>query len=255
MQQLGHLLQIEEDDVLHDAEAFLGLELDSFLAAFSDWKEAAESGLTKLRRQMTNWQVDSLSCKQVRRTVQKAYQRGRKTLRAASERPTAESFHTFRKRAKELMYQLRILAPLHPLLLQQQVNYLEVLTEHLGNAHDLAFLEQRLIKHSRKGKADRAAEALSELIGLREKELQRTAAALGERFYAEKPKAFARRISHYFGEMGDGEGWSRFGSAGDRARGNDATAPRWCASAKPDPNVSLSRRHKIVINSACARSA
>lgn len=202
VQQLGHLLQIEEDDVLHDAKAFLGLELDSFLAAFSDWKETAESGLTKLRRQMTNWQVDSLSCKQVRRTVQKAYQRGRKTLRAASERPTAESFHTFRKRAKELMYQLRILAPLHPLLLQQQVNYLEVLTEHLGNAHDLAFLEQRLIKHSRKGKADRAAEALSELIGLREKELQRTAAALGERFYAEKPKAFARRISHYFEEWG-----------------------------------------------------
>ncbi|MBA3386059.1 MAG: CHAD domain-containing protein, partial [Chthoniobacterales bacterium] len=79
-----------------------------------------------------------------------------KNFACASERPTAESFHTFRKRAKELMYQLRILAPLHPLLLQQQVNYLEVLTEHLGNAHDLAFLEQRLIKHSRKGKADRA---------------------------------------------------------------------------------------------------
>ncbi len=200
VQQLGHLLQIEDDDVLHDAEAFLGLELDSFLAAFSDWKEEAENALTKVCRQMTDWQVASLNCKQVRRTVQKAYKEGRKVLRAATEIPTAESFHDLRKRAKELMYQLRILAPLHPLLLQQQVSYLKVLTEHLGNAHDLAFLEQRLIKHSRKGKADRAAEALSELIGLREKELQRTAAALGERFYAEKPKVFARRISHYFEE-------------------------------------------------------
>lgn len=200
VQQLGHLLQIEDDGVLHDAEAFLGLELDSFLAAFSDWKEEAGRGLTKVRREMNGWGVDALSCKQVRRTVEKAYRRGRRSLRAANEKPTAEGFHTFRKRAKELMYQLRILAPLHPLLLQQQVSYLEVLTEHLGNAHDLAFLEQRLIKHSKKGEDDRAAEALSELIGLREKELQRTAAALGERFYAEKPKAFARRISEYFEE-------------------------------------------------------
>lgn len=200
VRQLGHLLQIEDDDVLHDAEAFLGLELDSFLAAFSDWKEEAERKLSEVRAQMADWEVDSLSCKRVRWTVQKSYRQGRKILRAATEAPTAESFHTFRKRAKELMYQLRILAPLHPLLLQQQVSYLKVLTEHLGNAHDLAFLEQRLIKHSRKGKADHAAEALSELIGLREKELQRTAAALGERFYAEKPGKFARRISRYFEE-------------------------------------------------------
>lgn len=200
VRQLGHLLQIEDDNILHDAEAFLGLELDSFLAAFSDWKEEAEGGLTKVRQQMNAWRVDSLDCKQVRRTVEKAYRRGRKALRAANAEPNAESFHEFRKRAKELMYQLRILAPLHPLLLQQQVSYLEVLTELLGNAHDLGFLEQRLIKHSKKGEDDRAAEALSELIGLREKELQRTAAALGKRFYAEKPKAFARRISEYFEE-------------------------------------------------------
>lgn len=200
VQQLGHLLQINDDDLLHDAEAFLGLELDSFLAAFSDWKEEAHAGLTKVSRQMKDWDVAALSCKQVRRTVQEAYKSGRISLRAATKTPTAASFHDFRKRAKELMYQLRVLAPLHPLLLQQQVSYLKVLTEHLGNAHDLAFLEQRLIKHSRKGKADQAAEALSELIGLREKELQRTAAALGERFYAEKPKTFARRISHYFEE-------------------------------------------------------
>ncbi len=44
VQQLGHLLQIEEDDVLHDAKAFLGLELDSFLAAFPIGRRQRRAG-------------------------------------------------------------------------------------------------------------------------------------------------------------------------------------------------------------------
>jgi CHAD domain-containing protein len=200
VQQLGHLLQIEPDDVLEKAEAFLGLELDSFLAAFSDWKDEVDRRLSEVRAQMKAWRVDGLTCKQVRRTAQSSYRGGRHALRYANETPNAENFHTFRKHAKELMFQLRILQPLHPALFRQLVSELEGLAQTLGNAHDLAFLEQRLIKRTRKGENDHAAEALSELIGLREKELQRTAAALGERFYAEKPKAFARRISEFFTE-------------------------------------------------------
>ena len=42
---------------------------------------------------------------------------------------------------------------------QQQVNYLKVLTEHLGNAHDLAFLEH-VSSNTAERKADHAAEAL-----------------------------------------------------------------------------------------------
>ncbi|MDQ6861065.1 MAG: CHAD domain-containing protein [Verrucomicrobiota bacterium] len=201
MQQLGQLLHIEKDDVLEQAEAFLGLELESFLAGFSDWKKEVDRLLSAARSQSKEWPVESLTCKQLRRSAQTAYRRGRRALRLAQRQPTSENFHTVRKRAKELMYQLRILQPLHPALFHQLVSELQVLTENLGNAHDLAFLEQRLIKRSRKGKDDPAAKALSELIGLREKELQRTAAALGERFYAEKPKAFARRVSEFF------DGW------------------------------------------------
>ncbi len=200
VQHLGDLLQIEDDKVVREAEAFLGLELEIFLAAFSDWQDEAGEQLARARRMIKDWQVEELTCKQIRRTVQRAYKCGRQTLGAAGKTPTAENFHTFRKSAKELTYQLRVLSPLHPMLFQQLVGDLEILTEHLGDAHDLAFLEERLIKHTRHGLDDHGASALSELIGLREKELQRTAAALGERFYAERPKAFARRISEYFEE-------------------------------------------------------
>ena len=197
MRHLGQLLRIEDDGIVQEAEAFLGLELESFLAAFSDWKEEAAQRLKRVRSGMKEWPADRLTCKQVRQTVQQSYKRGRKTLRKANATPTAENFHEFRKHAKELMHQLRILQPLHPLLFQQLVSQLEVVTEKLGSAHDLAFLEKRLIKHKRHGADDRAAATLSELIGLREKELQRAAAGLGEKFYRERPKDFARRISEF----------------------------------------------------------
>jgi CHAD domain-containing protein len=232
MRQLGHLLRIEDEGVVQTAEAFLGLELESFLAAFSDWKEEAAFGLTKARRRMKAWPTDRLTGKQLRRTVQQGYKRGRETLRKASETPTAENFHDFRKRAKELMYQLRVLQPLHLLLLQQLVSELEGVAEHLGNAHDLAFLEKRLIKHKRRGADDRTAGALSELIGLREKELQRTAAALGEKFYAERPKVFARRVSEFF------EVWETTSGKAESNRQN-GFHPIIAANGRPLPTASV----------------
>jgi CHAD domain-containing protein len=195
MRQLSQRLRIEEADIVQEAEAFLGLELESFLAAFSDWKEEAACRLKKVRRAMKDWPVDRLTRKQIRETVQQSYKRGRKALQKASKTPTAENFHDFRKHAKELMHQLRILQPLQPPLFEQLGGELATVTDTLGSAHDLAFLETRLIKHKRHGTDDRAASALSELIGLREKELQRTAAAQGERFYLARPKDFGSRIS------------------------------------------------------------
>ena len=208
MRHLGQLLRIEDDDIVQEAQAFLGLELESFLAAFSDWKEEAARRLKKVRSGMKDWPVDCLTCKQIGQTVQQTYKRGRKNLRKANATPTAENFHEFRKHAKELMYQLRILQPLHPPLFQQLVSQLEIITEKLGSAHDLAFLERRLIKHKRHGADDRAAGALSELIGLREKELQRTAAVLGEKFYRERPKDFARRISGFLDAWESSDGFA-----------------------------------------------
>jgi hypothetical protein len=64
--------------------------------------------------------------------------------------------------------------------------------------HDLAFVAQRL---AALGPAKREGDrVLHLLIEARQRELERTAVALGQRFYAERPKQFARRISRYFSE-------------------------------------------------------
>jgi CHAD domain-containing protein len=139
-----------------------------------------------------------LSCKQLREGVQKAYKRGRRALEGAVEKTNTKNLHTFRKRAKELGYQIRILRPLGPAVFRELNDELRTIGQYLGQVHDLAFVAERLssIGPARKH-GDRI---LNALIDSREQELERTAIALGERFYAERPRQFARRISQYFSE-------------------------------------------------------
>ena len=126
------------------------------------------------------------------------YKRGRNALDVAIEKTSTKNLHTFRKRAKELWYQLRILRPLAPAVFKELNDELKTIGQYLGQVHDLAFVAERLssIGLARK-QGDRI---LNALIDSREKEIERTALALGERFYAERPRQFARRLSQYFSE-------------------------------------------------------
>ena len=181
-----------------ETEDLLAFELDSFLAAFSEWPEEAKQRLTQALDRIQAWPLDGLSCKQLRKRVQKTYKRGRKALKAAIEKASTKNLHTFRKRAKELWYQLRILRPLAPPVFRELNDELKAIGQYLGQVHDLAFVAERLssIGSARK-RGDRILHAL---VDSRENELERTAIALGERFYAERPRQFARRVSQYFSE-------------------------------------------------------
>ena len=181
-----------------ETEELLAFELDSFLAAFSEWPEEAKQQLTQALDRIRAWPLDDLRCKQLRKCVQKTYKRGRKALKAAIEKTSTKNLHTFRKRAKELWYQLRILRPLAPAVFRELNDELRTIGQYLGQVHDLAFVAERVssIGSARKH-GDRI---LNALIDSRRKDLARTAIALGERFYAERPRQFAQRISQYFSE-------------------------------------------------------
>jgi CHAD domain-containing protein len=184
-----------------ETEELLAFELDSFLAAFSEWPEEAKQRLTQALDRIRAWPLDDLNCKQLRKCVQKTYKRGRKALNVAIKKTSTKNLHTFRKRAKELWYQLRILRPLAPAVFKELNDELKTIGQYLGQVHDLAFVAERLssIGAARK-KGNRI---LNALIHSREKELERTARALGERFYAERSRQFARRLSQYFSEWED----------------------------------------------------
>ena len=181
-----------------ETEELLAFELDSFLAAFSEWPKEAEKRLCQALKRIRDWPLDNLSCKGLRKNVRRTYKRGRQVLKRAIKKTTAENLHAFRKREKELWYQLRLLRPLAPAVFKELNDELKTIGEYLGQVHDLAFVGQRLssIGPTRK----QGHRILNALIESRTSELQYTAIALGERFYAERPRRFARRISQYFSD-------------------------------------------------------
>jgi CHAD domain-containing protein len=181
-----------------ETEELLAFELDSFLAAFSEWPEEAKQRLCQTLDHIRDWPLDNLSCAHFRQCVQQTYRRGRKALKIATEKKSTKNLHTLRKRAKELGYQLRLSRPLQPPVFAELNDELKTIGQYLGQVHDLAFVSDRLSSIGPVRK--RGDRILNALIVSRERELERTALALAERFYAERPRQFARRISKYFSE-------------------------------------------------------
>jgi CHAD domain-containing protein len=129
--------------------------------------------------------------------LRRAYSRGRKRLAEAASEPSDERLHEWRKRSKDLWYQLRLLRPAWRPVLEPLADQARELTDLLGDDHDLVVLEGRTAETDIP-LSDEQRRDLGELIARRRAELQARAFALGERLYAEKPKAFARRIGAYW---------------------------------------------------------
>lgn len=187
-------------------EDLLVLEAESFSAATAGWEKEVVPKLRTLEKQLAQRQLQDISWKQICRAVATSYRRGRKKLAEALKNPSADNFHRWRKEAKDLWYQLRLLAPLNRVVLEQIAKDARTLGELLGRHHDFAFLLSRLDK-DRDGQALEPARAsLEKLIRERCKKLQRDSAELGRRFYAEPAKAFAKRISIFIKEWAPEKG-------------------------------------------------
>jgi CYTH domain-containing protein/CHAD domain-containing protein len=125
-----------------------------------------------------------------------AYRDGRRAFAALGEEPDFEAVHELRKRGKDLWYQLRLLRDAWRPVLEPAAEEVHDFTDLLGDHHDLAVLCIDLVGRSEADDADR--EALRTLIEARQASLIAEALAAGERIYAEKPKAFARRMHAYW---------------------------------------------------------
>jgi CHAD domain-containing protein len=128
--------------------------------------------------------------------LRRAYRRGRKALAAARTEPSDEAVHEWRKRSKDLWYHLRLLRDARPKVLKPAAQEAHELSDLLGDHHDLAVLAEDLkargsaLSETRRG-------TLLAAIRRRQRELLAAALPIGERLYAEKPKAFGRRLGGY----------------------------------------------------------
>lgn len=151
-----------------------------------------EEGLEGIR----GWELEGDSWKLIDAAVIRNYRRGRRAMKAAGKRRGEADFHEWRKRAKDLWYELRLLSGAWPGPLEATAEEAHKLTELLGDHHDLAVLREDLRQRNLGGEETAALEAA---IGRRQEELAADAFPLGRPLYAERPKDFSRRMRRYWG--------------------------------------------------------
>ncbi len=146
----------------------------------------AQAELTVARGEIDAIAPKKGSFKAFRPGLQQIYGDGRAAYRAARKKPTVENLHEWRKHVKDLWYSATILHSAWPAMMDELAAEAHVLSERLGEDHDLAMLTERATgkKHKQLRKA----------IARRRARLKKRSFKMGKRLYAEKPKGFTRRI-------------------------------------------------------------
>lgn len=178
-------------------EELLMLELESFMAAFAEWQVQAAPLLRQGREELNCWHVQGFGTRQLCCALQRTYKAARRALAETKKGASAENFHLFRSKAKQLWYQLRIIQSANVVVLENLADELRAISDLLGRAHDLSFLGDRLRRESGRSAAARESHDLLAVIEASQSDLQRAAAELAERFFSEKPRDFGERVSSW----------------------------------------------------------
>ena len=142
--------------------------------------------------------VDIKGWKAICPGVKASYAESRRAYHTILKDSSPENIHEWRKRAKDLWYQMRMLRPIWPEQMDAAANELKDLGECLGDYHDLATLSRTVLKKCNINDHSVELETLGGLIEQRQRELQESALAIGERFYTEKPFPFCNRLAGYW---------------------------------------------------------
>lgn len=144
---------------------------------------------------ISHWPIGNDAWRLLEPGLDRTYREGREALCEVRDEGSAENVHEFRKRAKDLWYQLRLLHDAWPGLLGPTADEAHELADLLGDHHDLAVLAEDL---AARPELAASREDFGALIEGRQAKLLDAALELGERLYAEKPKHYRRRLRAYW---------------------------------------------------------
>lgn len=166
------------------------VEEEDGLAKAGDMIQAA-------RHRVVEWPVEDEMFTAVSGGLKKVYKRGRNRLEDALEEPSIEAFHEWRKRVKYLWYNVRILRPIWPDLMKTLADEIHDLSDYLGDAHDLAMLQQLVIEQPALLSNEDERDTFVSYIKAQRASLHKDAYQQGKRIYVESPKSFVSRLEAY----------------------------------------------------------
>ena len=156
--------------------------------------EEVVAELRDARERIADWPLAGDEFALVEGGLGLAYQRGAERFERVLAQPTVDNLHEWRKRVKDLWYHLRLVKPMWPEVLGGQVKQASELADLLGDDHDLAVLADTVAAPTVARRVVTDLRPLRELIDRRRLELQARARLLGMRLYADRPRAYPRRM-------------------------------------------------------------
>ncbi|MEN8128647.1 MAG: CHAD domain-containing protein [Pseudomonadota bacterium] len=193
-EQLGSDARAEVKDNLVKRRQIVALEEEGLEQRVGE----VVAELRKARELVPFWPLINDGFSVLRPGLKKIYRSGRNRFAMAYQDPTADNFHEWRKRVKDLWYYSRLLQDLWPLLMDGYIESLHKLSEYLGDDHDLVVFKQLLIEQPEKIGSEQAVQTLKTLVDERQGELRASAEKIAPRIYAEKPTSFCIRIEAYW---------------------------------------------------------
>jgi CHAD domain-containing protein len=193
LEKLG--AQAPDGTTFEQTAAMLQAEIATHADSFGPQRRQAETALQQICDRLEGWPLDDLGIDDLCCALRSSYRRGRKCFRRVRAEATPESYHSWRKRVKDIWYQLRLLQNLNSALMGELTEAAGTLGQKLGDLHDLAFFRIRL--EAETGSFEEESGVLLGLISAREDELEEIVLDLGAHFFAEKPGSFERRLLRY----------------------------------------------------------
>jgi CHAD domain-containing protein len=142
-------------------------------------------------RGMNGWPLKGLKNRDLRSGLKKSHHRFLKAYERARAAPTNGNLHEWRKRTKDLLYQLNMMKLLVRKSVEKLFGSLEQIGKDLGDHHDLALLERMIAKCD-----PPVSKQLRSSIRQRRVELQQSAFKLSRELSLNDPFPFDRWIKH-----------------------------------------------------------
>jgi len=199
LQTLRSVPAVPEDDLArHAIEVALELEQRRTRVETSETLTRSLRSLAALPAAMDVLLDAAFSAADLERGLDRSRRREREALQKARESGTEEALHEWRKRIKELRYQMELLASTGSRELKKREKTLGQLAQDLGNVTDLVVLKREIARREEEGSVPRAPALVDRLRRLA---FQRSGALLerGAGLFEEDLKLFARRV---MGERG-----------------------------------------------------
>lgn len=157
--------------------------------------QQVEESLNALMRRVMTWPIRREGFAVLESGLLRVYRNAADAMERSAEKPTDEHLHEWRKQTKHFWYQVRMLAPAWPSVLNGLAETLHDLSDVLGRDHDLAVFSEACRRHELPG---RRIPLLPTLIRRRREEIRKNLWIAGARPFAEEPEAFAGRMEAYW---------------------------------------------------------